>query len=64
MAAHNYSAAVWRGYGGERDQARNALAAVNQRNIAMQRALDDLAERFEAMAGRVARAEAAMRKAG
>jgi hypothetical protein len=48
----------------ERDQARTALAAVSTRNETMQRAIDDLAGRFEAMAARVARAEAANRRAG
>lgn len=48
----------------ERDQARTALAATDARNRAMKAALDDLADKFEAMASRLAVAEAAMRRAG
>lgn len=48
----------------ERDQARTALAATDARNRAMKAALDDLAAKFEAMASRLAVAEAAMRRAG
>lgn len=48
----------------ERDAARTALAAVNARNVAMQSAVNDLAERFESMVSRVSRAEAALRSAG
>lgn len=47
----------------ERDQARTALAATDARNRAMKAALDDLADKFEAMASRLAVAEAAMRRA-
>lgn len=48
----------------ERDQARTALAATDARNRAMKAALDDLADKFEAMGSRLAVAEAAMRRAG
>lgn len=47
----------------ERDEARNAAAATDARNRQMQAALDTMAGQFEALASRVARAEAALRKA-
>ena len=46
----------------ERDQARTALAAVNQRNQQMQAATDAMAEQFEALCSRVAVAEAKLRR--
>jgi DNA polymerase III sliding clamp (beta) subunit (PCNA family) len=48
----------------ERDTARNALAAVQARADRQKEALDTLAGNFEAMALRMAKAEAAVRKAG
>lgn len=48
----------------ERDTARNALAAVQARADRQKEALDGMADNFEAMALRVAKAEAAMRRAG
>ncbi len=48
----------------ERDQARTALAATDARNRAMKAALDELADKFDGMASRLAVAEAALRRAG
>lgn len=48
----------------ERDTARNALAAVQARADRQKEALDQMAGQFEGMVTRVARAEAAMRRAG
>lgn len=45
----------------ERDEARNAAAATDARNRALQAATDRLVEQFEALAVRVAKAEAALR---
>lgn len=48
----------------ERDEARTALSAVSARSDRQKQVLDQLAERYELMAVRVAKAEAALRKAG
>lgn len=48
----------------ERDQARTALAAVNMRNVALVKSMDDLSDGYEAMVSRAMRAEAANRAAG
>ncbi|WP_310530750.1 DNA polymerase III subunit beta [Novosphingobium sp.] len=48
----------------EAERERNAAAAVNERNTRLQSVMADLGERFEVMAGRVARAEAALRVQG
>lgn len=48
----------------EAERERNAAAAVNERNARLQSVMADLGERFEVMAGRVARAEAALRVQG
>ena len=46
----------------ERDQARTALAAVNARNEAQAKAIDDITAAYEVMVSRAARAEAAARR--
>lgn len=47
----------------ERDEARTALAALQRRAETAEKARDGMADAFEALAVRVARAEAALRKA-